>query len=135
MVHAPAPQLMMRGMPAPPMPGPHVHPGPHAHPMQPPMDMRQAMPMPPEHEMMAPPPAAPPVMMAGGIDFTRHRDQIMSINDILGDKAELEAGEKQQVGEILYNIFLVYDANYAPKVTGMLLSPSLTCACCHPSRP
>lgn len=45
----------------------------------------------------------------------------MRIKEILEGKEALEQTEKQEVGEILFNIFLRYEQNYAPKVTGMLL--------------
>ena len=55
------------------------------------------------------------------INYEAHLSQIGRIKQILEGKEVLEQIEKQEVGEILFNIFLNYDQNYAPKVTGMLL--------------
>ena len=48
----------------------------------------------------------------------------------------LEQTDKQEVGEILFNIFLRYEQSYAPKVTGMLLeipAPTLMSVITNPS--
>ena len=48
----------------------------------------------------------------------------------------LEQTDKQEVGEILFNIFLRYEQNYAPKVIGMLLeipAPTLMSVITNPS--
>ena len=55
------------------------------------------------------------------IDFKKHKSKIQRINEIIGDSQVLSPAQKQEVGEQLYNIFIDYEKEYTPKVTGMLL--------------
>ena len=55
------------------------------------------------------------------IDFLQHQSKIQKINEIIGDSTVLSPAQKQEVGEQLYNIFINYEKEYTPKVTGMLL--------------
>lgn len=70
------------------------------------------------------------------IEYQAHIPEITRIQQILEGKEALEQSEKQEVGEILFNIFLRYEQNYAPKVTGMLLeipAPTLLTVISTPS--